>query len=128
MEGATYLIDSTSLMLNARSADWARASAMAVGVKTHVVYDADADCPIHAVVSTARVNDITAAKAMPIQPGATYVFDLGYYDYGWWAKLDAAKCRFVTRLKRNTPLTVTETRPVPGGAILSDRVGSLPPR
>ena len=128
MEGATYLIDSTSLMLNARSADWACASAMAVGVKTHVVYDADADCPIHAVVSTARVNDITAAKAMPIQPGATYVFDLGYYDYGWWAKLDAAKCRFVTRLKRNTPLTVTETRPVPGGAILSDRVGSLPPR
>ena len=28
------------------------------------------------------------AKAMPIEPGATYVFDLGYYDYDWWAKLD----------------------------------------
>src|SRR6266567_9187661 len=37
------------------------------------------------------------AKAMPIEPGATYVYDLGYYDYGWWARLDEAGCRFVTR-------------------------------
>ena len=43
---------------------------------------------------------------MPIQPGATYVFDLGFYDYGWWAKLDDAGCRLVTRLKVNTPLAV----------------------
>jgi hypothetical protein len=128
MDGATYLIDSTGLALNQRSAGWARFSADAVGVKTHVIYDADADCPIYAAVSTANVNDITAAKAMPVQPGATYVFDLGYYDYGWWANLDAAGCRIVTRLKRNTPLRVSETRPAPGGAILSDRVGHLPDR
>lgn len=128
MDGATYLIDSTSLALNNRSAGWARFSADAAGVKTHVIYDADADCPIYAAVSTSNVNDITAAKAMPIVPGATYVFDLGYYDYGWWAALDAAGCRIVTRLKSNTPLRVTETRPVPGGAILSDRIGHLPAR
>ena len=36
---------------------------------------------------------------MPIEPGATYVFDLGYYDFGWWAKLDEAGCRIVTRFK-----------------------------
>jgi hypothetical protein len=36
MDGVTYLIDSTSIMLNARSA-WARFSAMAIGVKTHVI-------------------------------------------------------------------------------------------
>jgi hypothetical protein len=29
---------------------------------------------------------------MPIDPAATYVFDLCYYDYGWWAKFDAAGC------------------------------------
>ena len=41
---------------------------------------------------------------MPIETGATYVFDLGYYDYGWWAALDEADCRIVTRFKKNTPL------------------------
>jgi hypothetical protein len=65
---------------------------------------------------------------MPIEPGATYVFDLGYYDYAWWAKLDRAQCRIVTRLKSNTPLAVVEELAVCGGAILSDRIGHLPAR
>src|ERR1700736_1528486 len=66
---------------------------------------------------------------MPIEPGATYVFDLGYYDYAWWAKLDAAQCRIVTRLKSNTPLAVVEELAVPAdSAILSDRIGHLPAR
>ncbi len=47
----------------------------------HVIYDPDADRPIYAAVSAANVNDITLAQAMPIEAGATYVFDLGYYDY-----------------------------------------------
>lgn len=61
---------------------------------------------------------------------AQYVFDLGYYDYGWWARLDAAGCRIVTRFKTNTPLTVTAELPLPreAGNILSDRVGHLPAR
>ena len=77
----------------------------------------------------ANVNDITAAQQMPIEPGATYVFDLGYYDYAWWAELDAAGCRIVTRFKSNTPLDVVEELPVAeGGTILSDRIGLLPAR
>jgi IS4 transposase len=81
------------------------------------------------MVTAANVNDITAAKEMPIEPGATYVFDLGYYDYGWWATLDQAGCRIVTRLKTNTPFKVFEDRPVPpGSSILSDRTGHLPKR
>ena len=66
---------------------------------------------------------------MPIEAGATYVFDLGYFDYAWWAALDAAGCRIVTRFKANTPLTVTaEFEPPEGGDILSDRIGLLPRR
>src|SRR5437879_5181178 len=66
---------------------------------------------------------------MPIEAGATYVFDLGYYDYRWWAKLDAAGCRIVTRFKSNTPLRLAQDRSVPqGGSVLSDRVGHLPAR
>ena len=125
----TYLIDATGLRLDGRSLDWARFSAKVCGVKLHVVYDADADRPIYAAVTPARINDITPAQTMPIEPGATYVFDLGYYDYAWWAKLDAEGCRIVTRFKKNTPLTGSEELPVPaGGTILSDRIGFLPYR
>ena len=125
----TYLIDATSVRLSKLSAGWARFSAGVCGAKLHVIYDADADTPIYAAVSPANVNDITAAQQMPIEPGAAYVFDLGYYDYGWWATLDAAGCRIVTRFNSNTPLAVVEELPVPEGCdILSDRIGFLPAR
>lgn len=124
-----YLIDATSVRLNMYSADWAQFSTGVCGAKAHVIYDADADCPIYASVSAAKVNDITVAQRMPIEPGATYVFDLGYYDYAWWAQLDAACCRIVTRFKCNTPLNVIEELPVAGGSnILTDRIGFLPAR
>ena len=104
----TYLIDATSARLSERSAGWARFSAGVCGAKVHVIYDADADRPIYAAVSAANVNDITAARQMPLEPGATYVFDLGYYDYAWWAELDALGCRIVTRFKSNTPIEVVQ--------------------
>ena len=126
---AVYLIDATGFRLSSLSADWARFSAGVYGAKLHVVYNPDSSCPIHADITPANVNDITAAKAMPIRPGATYVFDLGYYDYGWWANLDAAGCRLVTRLKVNTPLSVVAENTLPKGSpILSDRIGHLPAR
>ena len=126
---ATYLIDSTSLRLSELSADWARFSTGVCGAKLHVIYDPDADRPIYAAITAAKVNDITAAQAMPIVSGATYVFDLGYYDYAWWARMTAAGCRIVTRFKANTPLTDAIERDIPQGAdILSDRVGLLPQR
>lgn len=129
MRDATLLIDSTSIRLTSLSKDWARFSEGVFGAKVHVVYDPDADQPVYTMVTAANVNDITVAQAMPITPGATYVYDLGYYDYAWWARLSDAGCRIVTRFKSNTPLSVVEELPVPSdGAILSDRIGHLPAR
>ena len=64
----TYLIDSTSVSLSALSERWARFSATACGAKAHLVFDPDADRPVYAAVTPARVTDLTAAKAMPIEP------------------------------------------------------------
>jgi hypothetical protein len=123
------LIDSTGVRLNRLSGKWATFSTDVCGAKAHIVYDPDADQPLYLIVTASNVNDITAARQMPIEPGATYVFDLGYYDYGWWAKLDEAGCRIVTRLKANTPFEIAEDRPVAAGSsILSDRTGYLPKR
>jgi hypothetical protein len=126
---AVRLIDSTGLKLAGVAAEWSRFSKGVCGAKAHVIYDPDADRPLYCEVTHARVNDITPAKAMPIEAGATYVFDLGYYDFGWWATLDEAGCRLVTRLKSNTTLTVVEDRALPDGStLLYDRVGFLPKR
>jgi hypothetical protein len=129
MADAVRLIDSTGLRLAGVGAEWSRFSSQVCGAKAHVVYDPDLGRPIFHAVTAAKVNDISAAKEMPIEAGATYVFDLGYYDYGWWAQLDGAGCRIVTRFKSNTPLSDPREQPVAlGGGILSDRIGFLPAR
>jgi hypothetical protein len=126
---AVRLIDSTSVRLSSLSADWATFSTDVFGAKAHIVYDPHADRPVYFAVTPSKVNDITAAKVMPIEPGATYVYDLGYYDYGWWAQLDDLGCRFVTRLKKNTPFSSVHDNCVAAtGNILSDRIGHLPDR
>jgi IS4 transposase len=129
VDDCVRLIDSTSVRLSSLSSDWATFSTGVCGAKAHIVYDPDAEQPLYLMVTPSNVNDITAAKDMPIEAGATYVFDLGYYDYGWWASLHEADCRIVTRLKGNTPFKVVEERPLgPGFSILSDRIGYLPKR
>jgi hypothetical protein len=126
---AVRLIDSTSVRLSGLSQGWATFSADVFGAKAHIIYDPNADRPVYFAVTPSNVNDITAAKVMPIEAGVTYVYDLGYYDYGWWAELDDAGCRFVTRLKKNTPFTAVHENRVPTGSnILSDRIGHLPAR
>src|SRR6516225_3224651 len=47
--------------------------------KLHAIYDADADRPIYAEVTPAKVNEISVAQEMPIEAGAAaevlaYVF------------------------------------------------------
>ncbi len=126
---AIRLIDSSRITLNALSRGWAHYDATCDGMKLHVVYDPDAIMPVHFAVTPARTNDMVAAKAMPIEPGATYVFDMGYYSFMWWGELDALGCRFVTRLKPNTPTRLVEDRTVTTrGPVTSDRIVMLPKR
>ncbi len=126
---AVRLIDSTGVRLAGVATEWARYSKGVCGAKAHIIYDPDAEQPVYLSITNAKTNDITAAKAMPIEAGATYVFDLGYYDFGWWADLDAKGCRIVTRLKANTTLAVVEERALPqGSTLLYDKVGHLPER
>src|SRR2546423_11627 len=66
---AGRLIDSTSGRPSRLSEDWATFSADVFGAKAHIVYDPNADRPVSFAVTPAKVNDITAAKAMPIEPG-----------------------------------------------------------
>ena len=124
------LIDSTAVYPGAGAADWAHFEKDLVGAKIHVVYDPTAQVPVFFQVTSGNTNDITVAKtAVQIEAGATYVFDLGYYDFKFWADLHLAGCTLVTRLKRNTPVTEIERRhPPPGTNILSDRIVTLPKR
>jgi hypothetical protein len=115
---ALRLIDATRLFAGKRIEAWAAGGA----AKLHVVFDPEAGRPVYFAVTPERRTDLSAARTMPIDAGATYVFDRGYYDFAFWARLDAAGCRFVTRLKNNSPTTLIKERAgCSDGPIIADR-------
>lgn len=131
MGGVTRILDATHVALSRPNEQWGKPRNKHYAAKVHLVYDPDEALPLEVVITPETINEITPAKALKLEPGATYVFDLGYYDFGWWARMDALGCRFVSRLKSNTKLAVTKTLKVArehGDVILSDSIGYLPQR
>ncbi len=130
MRQAVRLIDSTQVNLGLRMLKWVGLHRGEPTAKIHVVYDPRAGQPVYFALTPAKVSDIVAARRMlPIESGATYVFDLGYYDFAWFAKLRDNNCIFVTRLKCNTQLREVEHRAIAAaGSVISDCTGRLPER
>ena len=126
----THILDATHIKLSPAHGGWAGLRNGTWAAKLHVVHDPGADTPLKAQLTPQTVADITPAKALDPEPGVTYVFDRAYYDYGWWADLDARGCRIVTRLKSHTKLDIRTELPVDEAAanIICDRIGHLPQR
>src|SRR5262245_33805018 len=103
------LIDSTPIPLGKLCA-WAKSNGRIRGMKMHVVYDPDSDCPRILDITDANVNDAQIGRTVTIERGATYVFDKGYCHYGWWTQIADAGAFFVTRPKSNMGLDVLSTR------------------
>ena len=121
-----HLVDASSIRLTDISRTWADYKAHGALVKLHVDFDVDCETPANFAITPARVNDVSMAHTLPIESGATYVFDLGYYDFSWWARLHNAGCRIVTRLKTHTRPRLIQTRPVlSSGPVQSDRIVAI---
>ena len=103
------LIDSTPIPLGKLCA-WAKSNGRIKGMKMHVVYDPNADCPRILDITDANVNDAQIGRTVAIEAGASYVFDKGYCHYGWWSAIAAAEAIFVTRPKSNMKLTLIRKR------------------
>lgn len=108
-EQLLYLLDSSSITLKGLGFDaWTldKRTRHTQGIKLHLLYEAGQQLPVHQSMSAANVNDIDEALELPLQAGARYVFDKGYCDYNWWARIDSQDAWFVTRFKRNASLRV----------------------
>jgi len=105
------LIDSTPIPLG-KLCDWAKSNGRIRGMKMHVVYDPNSDCPRILDITDANVNDAQIGRTISIETGATYVFDKGYCHYGWWTAIAKAQAVFVTRPKSNMGLKLIGQRPI----------------
>ena len=105
------LIDSSPIPLG-KMCEWAEWNGRIRGMKMHVVYHPGDDVPRCVEITPATVNDVEIGRQIELEAGATYVFDKGYYHFGWWKKINDSGAFFVTRVKTNTRLRKTKSRNV----------------
>src|SRR3982074_843525 len=105
VEGAEMvrLIDSSPIPLG-KMCKWAKWNGRIRGMKMHVVYHPGNDVPRCVELTESVINDVEVGRQTELEAGATYVFDKGYYHFGWWKKINDTKAFFVTRTKSNTRL------------------------
>jgi len=132
-EGAELvrLLDSTPIPIKGDAFAWVEANARTRGLKLHLVHDPRANRPIWFEVTSVKVDDVVAGRRVPLEPGATYVFDKGYTDYRWWSDIHAAGACFVTRRKSNACRREISEMAPSGNGILADRrvtIGHRKPR
>jgi putative transposase len=105
------LIDATPIPIH-ELVTWAEWNGRTRGLKLHVVYDPAADQPRRIAITPATVNDVEVGQEVPIEAGATYIYDKAYCHYGWWTRLHEAAARFVTRQKKNARYRAIAWRPL----------------
>jgi len=92
-------IDSSIIDLCLSAFDWAAYQREKGAAKLHLVLDHVGHLPRFAVVTEGKASDLAVARRMQFAAGTILVFDRGYQDYKWFARLTQEGVYFVTRLR-----------------------------
>jgi len=112
LEQTAYAIDSSVIDLCLSLFPWARMHHGKGGIKLHTQLDLKGSIPCVLSVTDARTSDATFLDHLPIEPGAFYIMDRGYVDFGRLHRLTEAPAFFVVRGKKNLKYQRLDYRPV----------------
>jgi hypothetical protein len=125
LKQAAYALDSTTIDLCLALFPWARFRRRKGAVKLHTLIDLRGNIPCFIRITHGKTADVTVLDHLPIEPGAFYMMDKGYIDFGvcadhdnWllchtWRNIGAA-----ARVRMNDKTT---------GAATDDHARSRPP-
>ena len=101
LSNTVYALDSTTIDLYLSVFPWAHFRTTKAAVKMHTLLDLRGSIPSFIHVSDGKLHDVHALDLLVPEPGAIYVMDRGYVDFGRLHALHLAGAFFVTRTKSN---------------------------
>jgi hypothetical protein len=107
-----YAFDATTIDLCLALFPWARFRRTKAAVKLHTLLDLQGHIPTFVAITDGKAADVTLLDALVIEPGAFYVLDRGYTDFGRLHRLTEALAFFVIRGKRGLDSVRRLSRPV----------------
>lgn len=100
--GATvYALDATMIDLCLSMFPWARFRQAQGAVKVHALLNLRGSIPEFVLISDGKLHDVNVLDHLVPVPGAYYVMDRAYLDFGRLYELDQARAYFITRARKN---------------------------
>jgi hypothetical protein len=112
LDQTVYAFDSTTIDLCLTLFPWAQFRRHKSAVKLHTLLDLRGNIPCFVHVSSGSMADVRALDLLPVEPGACYILDRGYIDFGRLYRFTQGLAFFVTRAKRSLDYARRGYRPV----------------
>lgn len=107
-----YALDASIIELSLALFPWARWHRSCSAVKLHSLVSVQHQTPAWIAVTEAGFPEQKTLEQVPLEPGAFYLLDRGYLDFGRLARLHRAEVYFVVRSKCHVRFRVRRSRPV----------------
>ena len=82
LKQTAYALDSTTIDLCLTLFPWAQFRRRKGAIKLHTLLDLRGNIPCFVRITHGKTHDVNVLDTLPIEPGAFYVMDRGYLDFG----------------------------------------------
>jgi hypothetical protein len=126
LQQSVYALDSTTIELCLTLFPWARFQATQAAIKLHTLLDLRGPIPSFLDITEGRCHDVNALEVLVVEPGAFYVMDRGYLDFGRLHTLHQAGAYFIIRARKGLRFVRYASQPVDADTgLCSDHLGRL---
>ena len=122
LQQTTYALDSTTIDLCLSLFPWAHFRKHKGAIKLHTLMDLCGNIPSFIDITHGKIHDIAILNQLVLEPGAFYIMDRGYIDFGQLYRFTQKSAFFVIRAKKNLDYSRRSYRPVdPSTGLRSDQ-------
>ncbi len=112
LDQAVYALDASIFDLGLSLCPWARFDRERAAVKLHTQLDLRGSLPAAVQITPATTQEVTWLDTLSFEPGAFYLMDRGYVDYGRLYAIERARAWYVTRAKSRMRYCRLHSHPV----------------
>ena len=112
LEQVAYAFDATTIDLCLTLFPWARFRRHKAAIKLHTQLDLRGSIPCFVHLTEGKTHEVTVLDDLVLEPGAFYVMDRGYIDFGRLYAITQGLAFFVVRAKSNLDYRRCRSRPV----------------
>ncbi len=127
LDATVYAFDATTIDLCLSVYPWAPFRSAKAAIKLHTLLDLRGAIPSFIHITDGKTHEVNILDDLIIEPGAYYLLDRGYLDFGRLFAIHQAQAFFVTRAKSNTKFKRRYSHPVDriSTNVLCDQAGVL---